>query len=101
MCELFIVFFGELEKKDINYVLSIEIIIFGYWWVGVYIVDVVYFIKVDFFLDKEVCKWVISIYLWNEVVFILLDGLLSDYFFLLLKKDWLVIFILIIVNKNG
>lgn len=59
------VFFGELNKKDINYVLSIEIIIFGYWWVGVYIVDVVYFIKVDFLLDKEVCKWGISIYLWN------------------------------------
>lgn len=99
--ELLTVSFGELEKKDINHALSIETTTSGYWRVGVHIADVAYFIKVDSPLDKEARKRAISIYLRNEVVPILPDGLSSDYFSLLPKKDRLAISILITVNKNG
>ncbi|MDE5096551.1 MAG: RNB domain-containing ribonuclease, partial [Trichodesmium sp. St11_bin5] len=84
--ELLTVSFGELEKKDINHALSIETTTSGYWRVGVHIADVAYFIKVDSPLDKEARKRAISIYLRNEVVPILPDGLSSDYFSLLPKK---------------
>ena len=99
--ELLTVSFGELNKKDINHALSIETTTSGYWRVGVHIADVAYFIKADSPLDKEARKRGISIYLRNQVVPILPDGLSSDYFSLLPEKDRLAISILITVNKNG
>jgi len=99
--ELLTVSFGEPDKKDINHALSIETTTSGYWRVGVHIADVAYFIKADSPLDKEARKRSISIYLRNEVVPILPDGLSSDYFSLLPEKDRLAISILITVNKNG
>ena len=99
--ELLTVSFGELNKEDINHALSIETTTSGYWRVGVHIADVAYFIKADSPLDKEARKRGISIYLRNQVVPILPDGLSSDYFSLLPEKDRLAISILITVNKNG
>ncbi|MEM1169427.1 MAG: ribonuclease R family protein [Cyanobacteria bacterium P01_H01_bin.35] len=99
--ELFTVSFGEINKKDINHALSIETTTSGYWRVGVHIADVAYFIKADSQLDKEARKRSVSIYLRDKVVPILPDGLSSDYFSLLPKKDRLAISILITVNKNG
>lgn len=99
--ELLTVSFGELNKKDINHALSIETTTSGYWRVGVHIADVAYFIKADSPLDKEARKRGISIYLRNQVVPILPDGLSSDYFSLLPEKDRLAISMLITVNKNG
>ena len=99
--ELLTVSFGEVNKKDINHALSIETTTSGYWRVGVHIADVAYFIKADSPLDKEARKRGISIYLRNQVVPILPDGLSSDYFSLLPEKDRLAISILITVNKNG
>ncbi|NES01891.1 MAG: VacB/RNase II family 3'-5' exoribonuclease, partial [Okeania sp. SIO2F4] len=99
--ELLTISFGEINKKDINHALSIETTTSGYWRVGVHIADVAYFIKADSQLDKEARKRSISIYLRNQVVPILPDGLSSDYFSLLPEKDRLAISILITVNKNG
>ncbi|OZH53484.1 iron ABC transporter substrate-binding protein [Hydrocoleum sp. CS-953] len=99
--ELLTISFGELNKKDINHALSIETTTSGYWRVGVHIADVAYFIKADSQLDKQARKRSISIYLRDQVVPILPDGLSSDYFSLLPEKDRLAISILITVNKNG
>ncbi|MGD1699515.1 ribonuclease R family protein [Dapis sp. BLCC M229] len=99
--ELLTISFGEINKKDINHALSIETTTSGYWRVGVHIADVAYFIKADSQLDKEARKRSISIYLRNQVVPILPEGLSSDYFSLLPEKDRLAISILITVNKNG
>ncbi len=99
--ELLTISFGEINKKDINHALSIETTTSGYWRVGVHIADVAYFIKADSQLDKQARKRSVSIYLRDQVVPILPEGLSCDYFSLLPEKDRLAISILITVNKNG
>lgn len=97
---IFSISFGDFE--EIGQVLSIEETIDGNYFIGVYVSDVIYFVKVNSNIDIEVRNKIEFIIFFNkEVIYMLLEKLSMDFCSIKLEVDRFILFIFLIVIKFG
>lgn len=96
-----VVIIDGFSIKDFDDVISVVKIDENIYELGVYIVDVVYYVKENIFLDDEVLKRGISIYFLNEVVLMFFFKLFNGICLLNLNEERLIISCIIKINKLG
>lgn len=74
----------------------------GNYFIGVYVSDVIYFVKVNSNIDIEVRNKIEFIIFFNkEVIYMLLEKLSTDFCSIKLEEDRFILFIFLIVIKFG
>lgn len=100
-CNVIIFIIDFKDVKDFDDVFFICFIKLGLWEVGVYIVDVIYYVKEGGVIDKEVEKCVIFVYLVDCIIFMLFEWLCNFICFFCFDEEKLVFFVIFNMNEKG